>query len=355
MFLTTQLSYSQDIHFTQNASLTQINPAMTGMISGGYDYRLVATYRNQWASVMGDGKYETTLLAYDHRFFSADEDFWAVGGTVSHDKAGSLDFKHIAGNLSASYIKFLYGHKSVRHYLSAGGQSGIAQLRFDPTLGNWGQQFTGEGYDRTLSSGEPFGNAPSVSKTYGDLSCGIAYHYLNDKRPPAEARLPYVSVGFAFHHLGGWIKTKYYNTSIFDKNIFIQPKWTVHATTLINLNSAIYVMPALVYSRQNNINELNVGLFVRTDFSRSLYPDLNLLQIGAMLRFDTYYNIDAIAPMIRLDIGSLTGGISYDLNISSLTPASQIRGGFEFSLAYRDFMRTKNGKLRGRQKVICRF
>jgi hypothetical protein len=56
------------------------------------------------------------------------------------------------------------------------------------------------------------------------------------------------------------------------------------------------------------------------------------LYLGLWARFSNL--TDAIIPYAGLDIGSFTFGMSYDVNVSSLKPASQGQGGFEISLIY---------------------
>jgi type IX secretion system PorP/SprF family membrane protein len=350
-----KIVFAQDIHFTQNASSPHLNPALTGMIPGGYDWRVVATHRDQWTSVLGDGKYQTSLLSLERRFYVGNDDFWAIGSTISHDIAGKTPIRHLAGNVSASYIKLLHEGKSARHYLSAGAQTGVTNLQFDPSVSTWSKQFTGENYNTTLPSGEIFSNNTFENQLYGDLGTGIAYHYLHDARPPNEAAVPYATVGFTLQHVGGWIKSNYYNASILDKYFFIQPLWRVHATTLFNIKRSWYIMPTFAFSRQSKVKELNVGLFLKTDWNTTSYERLNAFQMGVIARANTRKSIDAIAPTIRLDIENFICGISYDLNLSTLSPASQVRGGFEFSLMYRAFLMDANGKRRGRGTVICRF
>jgi hypothetical protein len=53
------------------------------------------------------------------------------------------------------------------------------------------------------------------------------------------------------------------------------------------------------------------------------------LYLGSWYRFG-----DAIIPYIGLEFGEFHLGATYDINISSLKPASNMRGGAEFSLIY---------------------
>jgi hypothetical protein len=51
--------------------------------------------------------------------------------------------------------------------------------------------------------------------------------------------------------------------------------------------------------------------------------------------FEAHYRWrDAIIASIHFDMDSMGLGISYDLNVSDLTPASSLRGGFEVSLRF---------------------
>ena len=53
------------------------------------------------------------------------------------------------------------------------------------------------------------------------------------------------------------------------------------------------------------------------------------LYLGSWIRFG-----DAIIPYVGLEFGEFHIGATYDVNISSLKPASNMRGGAEFSLIY---------------------
>ncbi|MGH2644794.1 MAG: type IX secretion system membrane protein PorP/SprF, partial [Chitinophagaceae bacterium] len=43
---------------------------------------------------------------------------------------------------------------------------------------------------------------------------------------------------------------------------------------------------------------------------------------------------DAINPYVGMEVNNLHIGLSYDINVSTLRPASNYRGGFELSLIY---------------------
>jgi len=49
----------------------------------------------------------------------------------------------------------------------------------------------------------------------------------------------------------------------------------------------------------------------------------------------SWYRVkDAIIPYVGLEFGDFRIGMTYDVNVSSLKPGSNLRGGSEFSLIY---------------------
>jgi predicted amidohydrolase len=86
---------------------------------------------------------------------------------------------------------------------------------------------------------------------------------------------------------------------------------------------------------------LNHSFYVLGDERKSL-------SVGAIYRL-----ADAVAPVIRLELGRFNIGASYDVNISQLTTASHARGGFELTLCYSKALNYRNSELR--QTICPRF
>src|SRR4029077_13784734 len=84
------IGHSQDLYFSQffNSPLTT-NPANTGFIPD-VDYRVGATYRNQYSSILAS-PYKTFSVFGDAQLFrNKIENGWlGVGGVISSDIAGS--------------------------------------------------------------------------------------------------------------------------------------------------------------------------------------------------------------------------------------------------------------------------
>lgn len=66
---------------------------------------------------------------------------------------------------------------------------------------------------------------------------------------------------------------------------------------------------------------------------------------GSFLRWG-----DAVIPVVKLDFGHMSIGVSYDVNVSRLTVVSNWRGGLEFTAAYRGFLKIRSSTL---DRVRC--
>ena len=66
---------------------------------------------------------------------------------------------------------------------------------------------------------------------------------------------------------------------------------------------------------------------------------------GGMLRWN-----DAIIPVVKLDYYGWAVGLTYDVNISKLKPASHLRGAYELTLSYSSFLNINNSSA---SKVKC--
>ena len=128
---------AQDIHFSQfYLSPLNLNPAMTGVMN--CNVRLVANYRNQWASVLKSNAYNTYSVSYDQRIPVGRYDFFGVGGTFWGNKAGEAEFATVTGKLSAAYSKRMGGGRKEAHYLVIGAEGGVAQRSLDFLKLRWG-------------------------------------------------------------------------------------------------------------------------------------------------------------------------------------------------------------------------
>ncbi|MCB0556108.1 MAG: PorP/SprF family type IX secretion system membrane protein, partial [Phaeodactylibacter sp.] len=184
---------AQDIHFSQfYMSPLNLNPAMTGVMN--CNIRLVANYRNQWASVLRSNAYNTYSVSYDQRIPVGRYDYFGVGGTFWGDRAGEASFSTLTGKLSASYSKRMGGYRDQANYLVVGAEAGVAQRSIDFLKLRWGLQHDGEGgFDSGLPTGEE-GVFDRDNFIFADLAAGLLWFMVFDDNNS-------LYLGGSFHHL----------------------------------------------------------------------------------------------------------------------------------------------------------
>jgi len=84
-----------------------------------------------------------------------------------------------------------------------------------------------------------------------------------------------------------------------------------------------------MHSRQANAINTVIGGAVALNVNDDMEENPTNVYLGAWLRFN-----DAIIPYVGLEWNDFRLGASYDVNVSSLNPASMKRGGIELSLIY---------------------
>ncbi len=321
--LSTTLS-AQDIHFSQYyMSPHTLNPAMTGVMN--CNIRLTGNYRNQWASVLKSNAYNTYSLAYDQRIAVGRNDYFGVGVSFWGDQAGSLGFGTITGKISGSYSKKMAGYRRKAHYLVAGIDAGISQRRLDLSAIQTGEQHDGQGgFDSTLPSQET--NLNRNSFIFGDFAAGLLWFSVFDK----ETNL---YVGAAMHHINKANMTFYDGSS--DP---LYSKFTIHGGGQVMISDRIGILPNFLLRLQGPSFEAVPGTNLKFLLGNSRRNEQSF-QVGIWLRLSNNVaksmSADAAILTARFDYNEFAIGFSYDLNVSSLQPASNSNGAYELTLQYK--------------------
>lgn len=313
---------AQDIHFSQfYLSPLHLNPALTGIMN--CNVRIVGNYRNQWASVLKTNAYNTYSVSYDQKFAVGRYDYFGVGASFWGDKAGQLDFSTLQAKVSASYSKRMGGGRRDAHYLVIGAEAGLTQRSLDLQAARWGTQHNGLGeFDETAPSFETTFDRDNF--IYPDVSAGLLWFSVFDD----ENNL---FVGGAYSHLNRANQS-------FDSDSFepLYSKFTFHAGGEFRLASKLGLIPGVITLFQGPSFELNAGTSFK--FILNKRTD-NAFQAGAWVRLSNHVSksvtADALILSTRFDYESFSIGFSYDINISSLRPASNANGAFEFALIYQ--------------------
>jgi type IX secretion system PorP/SprF family membrane protein len=320
--------HGQDMHFSQFFETPLLrNPAMAGMHDA--DMRLQLVHKDQWRNVTVP--FQTTSLNFEYRMKAGrNKDFVSFGIQAFSDKAGSVALKTVQVLPVVNYYKSL--SDAIPMYISVGFNAGYSGRTYDRTKVRTSNQFNGFGFNPNLPPGE-FLNG---NVEYFDAGVGIAFN--TQYGANANDRL---LLAVAYHHLNK-------PASNFKQQIFsnLEPKWVYSAGVQRSLNPYNAVLLQADYYKQGPHTELIAGFLYSyvLEKDKDEYP-LYSFTIGSMYRFK-----DAIIPVIKLDYKNFSGGISYDINTSTLKTASQLRGGFELSFTYLHFLDKYNSS---RKQLFC--
>jgi type IX secretion system PorP/SprF family membrane protein len=300
----TNACYSQDIHFSQfKLSPLNLNPSLTGVYDG--DYRFTANHRNQWSSV---------TIPYSTFAFSFEKNKLlkkpiSIGFQINQDRAGDSKLNTFQFNPSLSYQFKI----DSTHIISSGIQMGFTKRNLDYNPLSFDAQYNGSIYDPTLPNQENFS---TNSNNYLNINFGIS-HLIK-----INANLKFNS-GISIYNLNG-SKQSYFN----DATIRLDPRITIHSNCKWKFAENMIFNPSFLWLKQGKHQEFIISVnseyilekFMKT--YRSIYGGL------------AYRNKDAIFINAGYKFDNWQLGISYDLNLSKLVPASIYRGGFEIAIIY---------------------
>lgn len=316
------ISYGQDIHFSQlSKSPLFLSPATAGATQA--DFRVSIHHRNQWANI--GSPYSTYGLAADGKFKKKSwrDKHFGIGGVLYNDKAGDLDFNRLKGSFLFSFHKKL----DLRNYLSAGLQVGFVQHSLDGSQAQWDNQYDGTGFNPYMASGETVLFQPFTSV---DAGAGILWSYADGSSTISSDNGRFFQVGFATYHLTK-PKLTFYNVP---KESYYM-RYVLHGNASFGINNSSWAFrPAFLYQRKGKEQELVIGTMFRYMFKEKSHFTGFVEQFD--MSFGAYYRFlsDAIIPTMYINYANWGFGISYDINISKLTTASQYRGGIELSLKF---------------------
>lgn len=297
----------QDIHFSQfDKTPTNLNPALTGSFNG--DWRFSANQRSQWRSVsrsfntFGFGAENNEELLKQNLFH---------GVNYLNDVAGDGDYRTHDFNITNAY-RFYLGLDSSK-ILTTGLQLGINHKAIDYNAFKYDVQFDGYKYDYTLPNNESFLNERYTNINIG---LGIAYHQILNPKVEFETGIAVFNIVRQEQKLVG------------NNGIVRDRRLTYHANATYKMDKEWYLLPGLLFQKQGVYNELvlgsNIKYILKDKRSEYVAP-----YGGLWLRAN-----DAINVVAGLYYNNWIAGVSYDINISELSPASNVRGGLEFSFQY---------------------
>ncbi len=294
----------QDIHFSQFFNTPYAaSPANIGLFEG--QYRAGGVFRQQWRSV-------TT----PYRTFGLGGDAANVGGVTGlgaglwlyNDRAGDSRLNTFHVSLGASWTEKFGVLKD--QSITGGLQLGITSLSIDYDRLSFDAQYNGFYYDPSLSSNEQFNRD---AFTHPDVHAGVIYRYSPTKREMIQA-------GFSLFNI-----TKP-DVAFNGERSPLDGRSALHVLTRFPVSDKVDVQPTMQFMTQGKFREFILGGSVRY-ILQDRYTYLRTLQAGLFWRAS-----DAGYIFVGSEYDDWTLGLSYDINLSDLVPASRNRGGLELTV-----------------------
>lgn len=310
LFLSVLSSKAQDPNFSQFfASPLTLNPALTGKFDGVF--RVAGNYRNQWPTI--NNAFTTATISFDAGILKnkiSEFDKFGVGVMAFTDKSGNGVLQNNFLALSTAYHKAL--DENGFHQISLGFQGTFVSKFLDRKSLYFEDMLRSDGF--TGLSSETF-SGTQINLSYFDMNLGFLYNGTSNGTNNFY-------VGASMYHVN---RPK---ESFKQGNYLLEPRVTIQAGGMLPLGEYNAVHFSANYSRQANATNTVIGGAYMLNINQDLGSPTNLY-LGTWFRIG-----DALIPYIGLEFGDFHLGATYDVNISSLKPASNMRGGAEFSLIY---------------------
>lgn len=299
----------QDIHYSQfNHSPLNINPALTGIFNG--DLRFAGNFRDQWRSVAVP--YTTFTVAFDTKLYPkrSDNHFWGLGVNFNYDLAGAVKLNLLHLTVSGSYTRII----NQNNLITAGVAIGGAQRAFKSSLATTDSQWEGLMFDQTLPIGESFANEAIL---FADVSAGLNYRLQANERTK-------IDIGAGAFHLNTPSQTFKQ-----DNNVDLPIRMSIYGLGSLKLTNGLDLLLDAQYTFQGPHAEFVAGAGAKIYLNQNRGKELALV-LGANWR-----TADAIIPKLEFHYKTWHLGLSYDINYSPFTSATNRRGGPELSISYR--------------------
>jgi type IX secretion system PorP/SprF family membrane protein len=327
MFVTVRKSYTQDLHFSQffnNPLLT--NPANTGFIPDA-DYRLGASYRNQYSNIMAV-PYKTMSIYGDAQVFrdKIENGWMGLGGVILRDVAGTGSLTSTQIYASIAYHQML----GLSSLLTAGFNVGWANKRINLSTLTFPDQFDGKFFDASLPSDAKNGLV-NTSTSFFDMQAGLNYAYF-----PTENI--YINAGYSIQHVNRPKETFFAE----DNSAKLDMRHIGFINGIFKMSDNVIINPNVYYTTMARASELMFGMNAAYNLSGD-----GSKQIVAGL----YYRYgDAVIPMVGLEINNVRFTFSYDVTTSSLKNFNHSFGADEFNILYKGFYNQFEGD---RKQALC--
>lgn len=314
---------SQDMHFSEfYASPVNLNPALTGLFDG--KFRIALIYRDQYRSVTVP--YQTVGVSAEGRkkHFLGTGNNLGYGILINRDVAGDGKFGITQLNIPIA------SHYPISKYFifSYGGSLTLQNNTLDMEALRFPSQFNGFQYVDDLPIGE---NNIDNSDLIGLLNAGTNLRFNKENRLGFGA-------GFSIFNINSP------TFSFLENNYDLPVRLLMHSYLKIPLFTGMDLIPSAKLQSQRELREYQIGAQA---FNYIQGYTIQWINYGAWMRTK---DRDAIILNIGFKYYDFIFGFNYDINLSTLTTASNGHGAFEFSIT---FVKDKGRKGKKREMIQC--
>jgi type IX secretion system PorP/SprF family membrane protein len=310
------ISFGQDVHFTlYQMTPLAFNPANTGGFYGSY--RISGLYRDQYRSVTGNGAYTTPTFSVDVPVIRGfkETDWVGVGVYFFSDKSGEAGLTMSTFKISAAYHWAM--NKKGSNVLSIAYQTGSLQRELaDRSKLKFEDQLVGN-----LPESAELPNVFTDKKGFLDHVGGLKFTSKLNKTDE-----------FTFGVAAGKFGKPDWSLLTQGGNYRVDPRAYAHIGLSTLMSDKVRFSPNVSYQK---IMGTAANTFVLQGMFDYLFNKEKQIVMKGGLGYRSGDGIgDAIQVMVGADIKEIRVMIGYDLNISSLSAASNSQGGFELAAQY---------------------
>lgn len=313
----------QDFHYSQfSYAPLHLSPGLTGVFAG--DTRVSASYRGQWNQV--PVSYKTFSVAADHKYTCGSDKpgFFASGIALNYDQAGYSKLSMANAGLYGSYTHPV----NKQSFITLGLNAGLGQRKFDET----DLKLPGDYNPITGTYEDGFSNENLSGSSYIFFDAGIGVNFRWQAQDKAvlidllEKRSK-LDIGIGIHHL-----TRPDMSFIEGGDARLPLRLSPYALGNIQVGDPLDIRLGLLAQFQGVYREFLGTAGLNLHINRTPGQQLSLM-LGVGYRFDEFG--DAWYPALEFNYHeTLRASISYDINISDFSIATNRRGGLELSVRY---------------------
>lgn len=302
------ICYCQDPHFSQFFMAPQfINPSLIGKSEG--DWRIMGNFRHQWGNA--GTPFTTAVFAGDMKLRGgeANENTLAAGIAGMYDQSmkGAFKSSYLVGNIA------YHARLNSENTIGIGFHGMYGNRRIDYSKLTFGEQFSSNGFDVTLPSGE----TPAASlKPFFSIGTGFLYNH--------KSALLNLGIGASMFHLN-----KPNQSFLGDAKEVVPKRFVAHANAEFNASSTMTINLNAIYQQQAKPSYFAIGGAIGMDLSSG--DKYSVFYVGGWFREgDSFY------PYVGFTIGKVQLGFTYDITHSKQNQGPSIPQSFEMSFVIRD-------------------